>query len=240
MNNERINKIMDQYGLDALVASSSVNVAYFSGFHALSSELLGAPMFVVIPRSTSEAALVVPLGEAVDLFINKMSRIKDVRTYGRFFIEISEKSNDEKAELVKKVTETASVDALTALKTVLDEKGLTRSKIGMDESGFFGQGYSAFLKMFADCTIIPSSAILQEIRMVKTPSEFEILRDGNRIAETAIRETIESISPGINGNDIVKIFTEAANRGGAISLAPGIGLGEDSIYKITILRHQEV
>ena len=220
---------MDRYGLEALVATTPANVTYLSDFRALSHETLGAFVFVVLPSNRrTEPAIILPTGEAADLVAMKMSWIKDVRTYGTFYVTVPKKGlTGMEATLGKMLSRVNSGDAFSLLREVLEEKNL-KGRIGLDEKYFSSADYSKLMSRLDGFDISPAYETFREIRMVKNREEVEIMREGNRITEDAIRAVLESARVGMHGAQLVKIFSDRVISHGAASLAPSIAIGEDS------------
>lgn len=222
---------MDKYGLDALVATTPANVTYLSDFRALGHEILGSYIFVVFPRDKSiEPAIILSTGEAADLVALNMSWIRDVRTFGSFFVTVPERTKFRPLESrVAKVLRAGSApDAFQALTTVLDEKGLGKGKVGVDEKYFSPADWPKLQKALSGFNFVPAYDIFREIRMVKTPDQVEVMRKANWITEEGIKEVLERTRPGMTGVKLERIFIDKVTSLGAACVAPSIALGKDS------------
>ena len=205
---ERAHSVMDRYGLKALVATTPAKVTYLSDFRTLSHETLGAFVFVVLPSNRrTEPAIILPTGEAADLVAMKMSWIKDVRTYGTFYVTVPKKGlTGMEATLGKMLSRVNSGDAFSLLREVLEEKNL-KGRIGLDEKYFSSADYSKLMSHLDGFDISPAYETFREIRMVKNREEVEIMREGNSITEDGITAVLESARVGMRGAQLVKIFS---------------------------------
>lgn len=233
LNRDRAYAVMDKYGLDALVATTPANVTYLSDFRSLSHDILGSFVFVVFPRETgAEPAILLPTGEAADLLALKMTWIKDVKTYGTFYVTVPKRTlTESEASLGTMLSSTAQGDAFSLLREVLEEKGLAKGKIGLDEKYFSFADYSKLMKTLEGIEIIPAYDIFREIRTVKNDEEISIMREANRITESGIRAVLEMAKPGLSGVELVRAFSDTVAHLGAIPLAPTVALGEDSFLQ---------
>ena len=223
--------VMDKYGIDALVATTPANVTYLSDFRALGHEILGSYVFVIFPRAKEvEPAIILSTGEAADLVALNMSWIKDVRTFGSFYVTVPEGKKLRPLESrVARVLKTESApDAFQALREVLDGKGLTKGKVGVDEK-YFGPGdWPKLEKALSGINFVPAYDIFREIRMVKSPEQISAMKRANWITEEAIKEVLQRARPGMTGVQLERTFVEKITSLGAATVAPSIALGEDS------------
>ncbi|MDA4128890.1 MAG: Xaa-Pro peptidase family protein [Thaumarchaeota archaeon] len=231
LNKDRAFSIMDKYGLDALVATTPANVTYLSDFRALGHEILGSYVFVVLPRDKKfEPAIILSTGESADLVALNMSWIKDVRTFGSFFVTVpkGKKLRPLESRVAKVLAAGSAPDAFQALTTVIREKGLAKGKVGVDEKYFSPADWPMLQKALAGTSLVPAYDIFREIRMVKTPEQVEVMRKANQITEEGIKEVLERTRPGVTGVQLQRIFIDKVTSLGATCVAPSIALGEDS------------
>jgi Xaa-Pro dipeptidase len=224
---------MDKYGLDALVAATPANVTYLSDFRALSHDILGSFVFVVFPRETGvEPAILLPTGEAADLLALKMTWIKDVRPYGTFYVTVPKRSlTGLEASLGTMLSSSVQGDAFSLLREVLEEKGLAKGKIGLDEKYFSFADYSKLMKQLEGIEVVPAYDIFREIRTVKNEEQISVMREANRITERGISAVLETARPGMSGVELVMAFSDTVAHLGALPLAPTVALGEDSFLQ---------
>ena len=228
---------MDRGNLDVLVATTPANVTYLSDFRATSHEHLGAFVFAVFPRDLNQIpALILPQGEVADLLALGLSWIKDVRTYGTFYITIPNKNlTGWEADLGHILKAKKENDALTLLRNVLDEKGMIGKRIGLDERGFHGDDYRRVVDLLKPSKIEPAYETFRLIRQVKNEEEVQIISEAIKITEAGIRAVLESAKIGTTGEQMVRTFNEVVAKQEAISLAPSISLGKDSYLQYNVV-----
>ncbi len=229
LSRDRGYAVMDKYGLDVLVATTPANVTYMSDFRALGHDLLGSFIFVVFPRE-GDASIILTRGESADLISLKMTWIKDVRTYGTFYLTIPDKPlSGASALLAEALRGEVITDSFKLLRDVLDEKGLGGGKkIGLDEKYFGAADYARLLKSLEGLDVVPAFDVFREIRMVKTPDQIAALAEANRITEEGIRAVLESVRVGTTGREIWKTYIDTITGLGATCVSPSIALGVDS------------
>lgn len=225
--------MMDKYGLDGLIATSAENNFYVSDIQSLTKQYLrDALFFSVIPRDT-KPAIVMPFSD-VDIFFMKSSRVKDIRCYGEFFINFTEKTEklteSEKRfiELYQKIErETTAVDALV---NILREKGLDEKILGIDESGMPYKVWETIKKKLHEAKLIEASSIFKDIRMVKTENEIKMLRKAVEITENAVNTAFGIAKEGITEADLFMKFHHVIIKEGAKPFLAIFGCGFRSAF----------
>jgi Xaa-Pro aminopeptidase len=231
LDRDRANSIMDGRGVSALVATVPANVTYASDFRALGHEILGSYVFVILPREKGvEPAIILSLGEAADLTALEMSWIKDVRTFGSFFVTVPDgkKLNPQESRVASILKAGSAPDAFKALRTALDEKGLSKGKVGVDEKYFSVADWPKLEGALSGIEFVPAYDIFREIRMVKTREQVEVMKRANWITEEGIKAVLQSARPGMDGEQLQKKFITEVTSHGATVVAPSIALGKDS------------
>ena len=102
-------------------------------------------------------------------------------------------------------------------KTVAEELGLTRSKIGL-ELGRPGLSHpnAALLKSAfpSEVEFVNGETLLEEIRAVKTPEEVEKIKKAVEVVELGMKTAIQTIKPGVKETDIVLEAEYAIRKAG--------------------------
>ena len=136
MNSQRINKLLDQSGLDALVVMSIENVTYLSGVWVVTQRVIPERLaFVLWPRH-GEPVFILCKGE--DVNISERCFIGDIRTYLEF--------RTTPVELL--------ADALT-------EKGLNVGKIGIERRSMSVQDYHELKQLLPNVIIEDGSSVME-------------------------------------------------------------------------------
>lgn len=234
LNKERTNKIMDKYGLYALIATTVENVTYTSNFRSFAQPLLyGVNVFSLIPRS-AEPALIIPFGEADLVADAGLPLIKDIRFYGKFFVNqpVREVTLTESQKRLDKILKESKPekDAVDAFVKVIKEKGLETEKLGLDEKGIDHWTWKRVREELPSADLVKAYSILREIRMVKTDEEIKRLKRAAKITETAMDVALEMAEEGISESELVREFEKVEMEHGGIPVFTVIGCGVRSAF----------
>jgi Xaa-Pro aminopeptidase len=135
LNRERAEKMMEKYHLDALIATSNSNVFYTSDVSPY-----GDNFVLLLKERKHEPTLVCPLIGSTPVVLNSPSWIKDIRYYGEFFItkrfaqEPLTSAEQRYIEAAKSWEKKKEEDPNLILIELLEERGLEKGRIGVDES----------------------------------------------------------------------------------------------------------
>jgi Xaa-Pro dipeptidase len=237
MNVERARAIMEREGLDGLVASTLENFFYLSGVWNLGMELFphDTQAYVVATRDRPGAGiLAVSVGEA-DLTLDAYPSIRGAITYGTFFRERPEGVQlDPDERRVWEITYDRAPKAgvLDALAAAIEEAGLARGVLGVDERGPNRDLLDELRARFPRLEVRPAAQTFREIRMVKTEAERERLIGALRATEYALRAATDAAREGITERELSHIFERAIVERGArpgftlLRFGRGMALGQ--------------
>lgn len=237
LNRERAQLLMEQEGVDGLVASTLENCFYMTGVWNIGQELFphDTQAYVVATRDDVAAAVMVTsMGEA-DLTLGANSSLRDVVTYGRFFRELlAGQSLNEDEERIKAITleRQPEEDALSALVSALRLCQLDQKVVAVDERGPNRDLLSELQTRLPGATFVPASQLFRRIRMVKTGEELERMEGALRITENAFRKTVAEAAPGVTERELFHVFEQAITAGGArpgftlLRFGRGMALGQ--------------
>lgn len=232
LNVDRAHRIMDQQGLDALVATSAVNVTYLSNYRSLGHEYYGTQIYAILPREDLKTSiLILPLGEARDVIGSHLSWIHDIHPYGTFFIytDTTALLDQDEARISALAAKPRKQRPLDALIHALASQGLTH--IGLDDSNLptsFHEVQKTIQRKLPHVTIRSASDLFYEIRKVKTPDELNRLKTAIQITEKAITAVLSIARPGVSGEVLATEYKRVVIQEGAFYAVPGIGLGTKS------------
>jgi Xaa-Pro aminopeptidase len=179
----RAREAMVAAGLDALLVWKNENVRYLSGLRAqiiagksalLNGCLLlsdGAPILLASGGEVQRAKVVMPWIEEI------------------YAVPIMEA-----AGLVRGAV--ASV-----LKPLFDRHGLTKARVGLDESGFVL--VQAVRDLMPTVELADGDAVMQRARLIKLPEEIAIMEEAAAIAEAVTQSAIDAVRPGVRETDVV-------------------------------------
>lgn len=230
MNKKRASTILDQKGIDVLIATTPENVYYSSGLWSLSHWLLrGTQVFVILSRDNLEPLVVMPKSD-VDLFADLPNRVqkKNVKAYGRFFFSESESELNSTEKEILDITSEPYPPG-TILSKTLKEEALDNGRIAIDERNITPEMFS-FLKKEIDAEIVSGYPIFQEIRMVKTEEEINRLKTSFEITEKAIFGCLEKAQEGVSEKELAHEFEKIIYENGGTPVLTVIGFGRRSAF----------
>jgi Xaa-Pro aminopeptidase len=249
-NRPRAIQFMRQYGLDVLVATSQLNVTYFTGYFFWldgiykefmsvpgASSNLSHPSYAVFPIE-GEPALVVEAGCAAntaDLWPH------DLQVYGVPTLDFSLPAasatplEDRFLSLLRDGPHHAT--PAKALLSVLQDRGFADARIGLEMEGLLPETKDTLvtglpLASFKDC-----SNLVRLIRMVKSPEEIKRLTRAAEIDEQMALESLALARPGKPVADIVQHYrARVAELGAAfdhfIFSLRGLGISAETRYQL--------
>jgi Xaa-Pro aminopeptidase len=200
---DRLGGALERAGVDALVATSSANVAYVTGFHSF-SRAFDPWVEVAAVFAGSRTALIVPGGDVAAVEAAGLE-IDHVVSYSPSSAETAD------------VPGTA-VTFIDAVVTAIDALGSRPATIGIDESGLGADGLPNLTARLAPSVTVRAAAPLGWARSVKGPYEIECLQRALGIAEEAVNVVLQTLKPGVTEREAVVAFdTEVLKRGAALA-----------------------
>jgi len=189
---KKAQEIMKNRGLGAIFLHPGVNTYYFTGLMKASFERL---LTVIIPDE-GEPVAVVPGFEVESLMKYSKIKYRDVRGW----------SEDQ--------------DPYILVGRVVEELGKSKSTIGIDgkmEYIFF-EGIQRALPC---ARFIGAADVLNELRLIKSRDEVELMRKAARIICKAIKAAFESVSSGRTEIEVSEVLHGEIRRHGGLSRGYG-------------------
>ena len=239
---------MRRHNLDALVATSPVNVTYFSGYScwvdsqfkeymmrpgAASDPLPGA--YAIFP-SEGEPALLVNAVFAVN---TESLWVKDIHVFGGRFLDNSLQSTKASGDFCHIFDvlrgSACALSPTEALIQLVKERGLGQARIGLEMEGMARSTREAVMQGLPSAEIRDCSNLIRLIRMVKGPEELARLRRAAEINEEAAMEALDTARAGVPVSSLVQRFREwTASMGAdfdhfAVGLH-GMGIASETSY----------
>ncbi|MER9678551.1 Xaa-Pro peptidase family protein [Mesorhizobium sp. M0184] len=231
LNEARLKQCMTAAGLDAVIATAPENVTYMSGFWALPQWIRRGPQaYVVWPAPNNGAPEIIASTSTLDLVADQELWVSKVRRYGDFYADVAPSTSADRANMqhLQLRALPRHSDAIGALVAALEEAKLARGRIGIDEAGL-APGYQEALKAhFPNASWMPATALLREVRAVKTTDEIERLGQVAKIAERSIEAALAVAQEGATEADVARAFHVKTVEEGALPVLGCIGFGERS------------
>ena len=194
---QKLNRLMDQAGLDLVVACTRHNVRYLTGgyaYHFLSR----APRF---GRSQYLPFVGLPRGRFDEAFyVGRVDERSQIETEGLWISH-------------RIATPLGTVNAAEGVIQAARQFGITEGTIGVEMSFLPGDALLALQRGLPKVTFVDATAVLEEFRAVKTPAEVAHLRTVyDRVAE-AIQAAFAVGRPGVTTAEVARqVEREMAQR----------------------------
>jgi Xaa-Pro aminopeptidase len=214
-NKKRAIELLEKFKVDALIATTPVNVFYTTGIPTL--HVAPNPILYVL--------------------YNQYPSFSIVKNDGEVFLLIwALYDSVEKFSWVKNYERVGSPHAgLKLLKENLEQFELKNKKIGIET--LMPRYQSEFLqKEFPNASFVDGDDVFLEMRLIKSEEEIKRIKKSTQIAEKAIFNCIKSVEKGISDNELLQIarrtiVNEGAegwdhltmNIGNSDPEAPGVG-----------------
>jgi Xaa-Pro aminopeptidase len=215
-------------GVEAVVATSSENVTYTSGYWALSQWIRRGPqIYVLLPVSDLNASEIVASTTLLDQIADQDDVwIRNVRRYGYFQVD---RSNAPLDELDRRQSDLYSLpddgSALDALVRAITSAGLSKSRIAVDELGFLPGHWDKLADSLPNATLIPGFQLLRRVRAVKTAEEIARLHRVARITEDSIDAALSIAAEGVTESELARPFHGCTVMNDAFPVIGCIGFG---------------
>jgi len=185
---KKAQEIMKSRGLGAIFLHPGVNTYYFTGLMKASFERL---LTVIIPDE-GEPVAVIPRFETESVMEYSKIKYRDVRGW----------SEDQ--------------DPYVLVGRVVEELGKSKSTIGIDgkmEYVFF----EGIQRALPGARFIGAADVLNELRLIKSKDEVELMRKAARIVCKGIKAAFESVSPGRTEIEVSDVLHGEIRRHGGLS-----------------------
>ena len=251
-NKTRAQEYMRRCGVDVLVATSPVNITYFSDYRCWIDPLFkaymmapGAPSdpeptaaYAIFPLEGEPALVASPTFavNATDLWV------RDVHIFGDHGLDDSLPLGDlsDADQRIYDVLHRPQDNATPtdALLNVLKGRGLTEARIGIEMEGLSPRVKAAIEAGLPKAQIKDCSNLIRLIRMVKTEDELSRLIRSAEISEAAAMEALALARPGRPIADVVRHYRQQIAKDGAdfdhfAFGVRGLGLATEPNYILT-------
>ena len=251
-NQIRAQEYMRRCGVDVLVATSPVNITYFSDYQCWIDPLFkaymmapGAPSdpeptaaYAIFPLEGEPALVASPTFavNATDLWV------RDVHIFGDHGLDDSLPLGDlsDAEQRIYDVLHRPQDNATPtdALLNVLKGRGLTEARIGIEMEGLSPRVKAAIEAGLPKAQIKDCSNLIRLIRMVKTEDELSRLIRSAEISEAAAMEALALARPGRPIADVVRHYRQQIAKDGAdfdhfAFGVRGLGLATEPNYILT-------
>lgn len=220
-NKKRADKLMDQFDIDLLIASTPENVTYLSDTVSWAPKVYSysVDMFATYFRDNNlNSSLIVPSQEMTYVSASN-TWINDFYTYGGKSALIQEsghviESAEENTYLnLQNNDDKRFPTAVEALIASIKNNTTKKLRIAIDEDKMTHKSTLKLQEELDNCELIPSSDLLRLIRMVKTDDEISAMKAAADLNETACTKVCNEIKIGMKELDIAEIYAQEVGKG---------------------------
>lgn len=204
---KRVRSAMSKAGIDLLMVTSPVNINYLVGCRTK-----GYQQFQV---------LFFPLKDEPLTFLTRMS-------------ELPETLDTCSAEDIQGWGGPANEDPVNAAIRIIEQRGYSNLKIGLEVVKYYlGVGeYQRLIQHFKSSQIIDASGLVDELKLIKSPSEISYIRRASSIADRAMEVCINFVVEGVAESSVAaEVYRSMLLEGGELAASPmNLGSGPRSCY----------
>jgi len=197
-DSKRLDELMEQAGIDVLIATSKHNTGYLLGgyrfFFFETMDAIGLNRYMpVFIYARGQADRSIYLGNRLEVFEKQLNR---------FWTPVSETNT------------MSSVDAIEKAAAHVKKLGVPAARIGI-EMPFLPLDASKKLRAsFPDSKFVDATLPLERLRARKTPKELDLLKQSSERVVASMQATIAACRPGMTKHDIVqRLRQEETSRG---------------------------
>jgi Xaa-Pro aminopeptidase len=213
---------MERCGLQAIVATSAVNVTYLSDYYCWLDRLARGYMFEPGgSASPLEAAAVLPLDGEPTLLVSPMfaanaeqSWVRDVQTFGSHQVHREESQRNALPFDEILFGRDHHAGFVSGLAEILEDRGLAAGWVGIDIDTSTPQ-LAELQRLLPRAEFKDCSNLLRLVRTVKSADEFALLRRAAEINELAAFDALRSARPGVHVAQLVSRFRSVLAELGA-------------------------
>jgi Xaa-Pro dipeptidase len=219
----RLAGVLEAEGLDALIATTTENLYYVTGFRSIAHALFrGLELYGVFTRRGT--GLVIPYIDTAGVAADGIAA-DHLACYGKFFFEYAADPGVI-GEKVRQWTAAAAAGPAEALAGVLGDLGVAGRRVGLDEAGLFPQAWHRLEERLRGTTLVPAYQLLRGARSVKSPEEIGRLERAAQVAEDGVAAVLAMLKPGVTEAEAAHVYEQEVLRRGASPFFTVITMGE--------------
>lgn len=224
---ERAINYMREYGLDVLIATSPVNITYFTDYFCWIDPLFKEYMMVPgASANLAQAYAVFPLEGDPALVVNPLFAVnaeelwvKDLHIFGSAGLDDSLPAGEIPQQLHRfqdlLQAQHGNATATDALLSILKQRGLTGARIGLEMEGFPPETNDLISRALPGASLKNCADLIRIVRMVKSAEEIKRLTRSAEINEQAAMESLAMARPGLSVAEMAAHYRAKAAELGA-------------------------
>jgi Xaa-Pro dipeptidase len=230
LNEARLDEFLAKASLDAVIGTSPENVLYLSGYWAMSQWVRRGPQaYVLRPRKGLGETAVVTNTSLLDLVADQDINA-DIRRYSYFKTDVDATAALSAADTrhITLFSSEAYPGPVAALAAAINQRGLAKARIGIDEIGITPQCMEQLVAAFPDATFVRAFSLMENVRAIKTPDEIARLRRAASISEQSIEAALGVAAVGITEIEMARVFHSRTTVLDGVPVTGCIGFGDRS------------
>lgn len=230
LNAARLDKILADNSLDAIIGTSPENVLYLSNYWAMSQWVRRGPQaYVLRTHSSAGRAAVVTNTALLDLVADQDIQA-DLFRYAYFKTDIDEAATLSAADArhIAMFGGEGFAGPVEALVAAIEARGLTKSRIGIDEIGITPQCMEQLTRLLPNVLFVRAFGIMEKVRSIKTPEEIQRLRRAASISERSVDAALAAAKIGMTEIEMARVFHSTTTMLDGVPVTGCIGFGDRS------------
>lgn len=204
---DRIKRTIARSDYDAVIVMSPENVPYYSGFYNMDLRMIPERLHLVVWPASGEPAFVV-VEKRRQLMPPEDTFMTDIVGY-----------------------QGEGLDSMRAVAEVLTDRGVTSGKVAIEGRNFPSGHLDDLRQRMPGVEFEDAYALLESVRLIKTPAEIETLTRVNRMTTDAIDAAFKEARPGLTERQIsARMQYELLMNGADMIAAPVFAAGDRSGY----------
>ena len=228
-NKERAARLMEQAGVEAVVATTSENVQYITGL-PLRTTNWNMQIYAVLPCTEGKKMAIIIPTNRLSVLSQKGIPDANVYVYGTFYL-LGEPDGGitEDMEVLVELLKGAHVyrDAAEAFLTALSDMGLQTETIAVDEMRMAPAVLETVRKQYAG-KVEFGYKLIRQIRLVKTAPEIARMRRAAELNEAGELLMIKMIEEGASEQELAHAYRMFAAQKDALTGMVAVGGGPRS------------
>ena len=226
-NFERLLEGLEARGIDAIVATSTLNVFYLSGFNAIAHKSdEPRPFAIMVSRHQPAHPIAVVADYYLAPFLRHPGWIEEVRPFRAVMMPLDLSPDpadidrfipeeDRATERAEQARRFYSFEMGTAVRAAMKDLGLTNKRVAFDDVGF-GLRLSD-----GTVDVVDGYDSLMFARTVKTPDELVLLERATRLNQVAIERTVAEWEKGMTWRHLNQTYNRSVIDLGGFIRDPG-------------------
>ncbi|MEA4963442.1 M24 family metallopeptidase [Lutispora sp.] len=168
---DRLKRYMEEEGLDVTVVISPENTLYFAETYIMTqTDIRDRLAIVVLPLSGDPVMIACGIEQGT---VDAETWIKDKR----YYIEFQE-------------------SPIQFLADVLDEKGLSKKKVGIELDYLMAHYYKELVEKMPGADFVSCTRLFDKVKMIKEDKEIAILSEAANITRESLEKALREVHPG--------------------------------------------